>query len=105
MIAPVTLCYWSRTNAANLIKAPSLKFRKFSLLSPSAMSTHNAEKDVDMDQPASSILKAGTTAIHEEVEKSVGQFEFDREEYIRYLMMFWHIYKYAFSSISAHSDH
>lgn len=55
-----------------------------------------------MTQPISSILKAGTAKIHREVEKSKGanylaKGELDREEYIRYLMIFWHIYKYVFS--------
>ena len=70
------------------------------------MSTRHAEAEVDMTQPASSILKTGTTKIHEEVEKSKGasylaRGELDREEYIRCLMMFWHIYEYVFPSILA----
>ena len=68
------------------------------------MSTYHTEAKVDMTQPASSVLKTGTTKIHEEVEKSRGasylaRGELDRDEYIRCLMMFWHIYKYVFSSM------
>lgn len=79
------------------------RFRNPSFLSPT-MSIHHAEAEVDMTQPASSILKTGTLRIHEEVERSKGasylaKGELDREEYIRFLMMFWHIYKYVFSSI------
>ena len=66
------------------------------------MSAYPAEIEVDMTQPVSSILKAGTARIHEEVEKSKGasylaKGKLDREEYIRYLMIFWHIHKCVFS--------
>lgn len=55
-----------------------------------------------MTQSASSLLKAGTTKVHEEIRNSEGALyltngELDRGEYIRYLMMLWHIYKYVFS--------
>jgi len=68
------------------------------------MSVHHPEAEVDMAQPASSILRAGTAKIHEEIRTSKGasylaKGELDREEHIRYLMMFWHIYKYVLSSI------
>lgn len=55
-----------------------------------------------MTQPAGSILKTGTAKLHDEIGKSKGashltKGELDREEYVRYLMMFWHIYTYVFS--------
>ena len=67
------------------------------------MSTHHAEEKVDMTQPAGTILKTGTAKIHDEIQKNRGgswlaKAELDREEYIRYLMMFWHVYTYVFSS-------
>ena len=69
------------------------------------MSTYSTKTEIDMTRPASSILKAGTAKIHEEIEKSEGvsyltKGELDLEEYIRYLMMLWHIYECVFSLIS-----
>jgi hypothetical protein len=70
------------------------------------MSTNHTEAEVDMTQPASSMLKAGTVKIHEEIRTSKGasyltQGELDREEYTRYLMMLWHIYKYVVPVLSS----
>ena len=67
---------------------------------PPAMSTSRSELKVDMTQPASSILRAGTLKIHNEISKSktaihLTKGELSREEYVRYLMILWHIYKYA----------
>lgn len=72
-------------------------------LPPPTMSTYHVERDVDMTQPTSSIMKTGTRKLHDEIGKSKGastltKGELDREEYTRYLMMLWHIYKYVFSS-------
>lgn len=69
------------------------------------MSISHAEPAVDLTQPASLILRAGTIKIHDEISKSktatyLTKGELDREEYIRYLMMLWHIYQYAFFSRS-----
>jgi len=54
-------------------------------------------------------LKTGTAKIHEEVEKSRGagclsNGELDREEYIRYLMVFWHIYSILEEGLAANAD-
>lgn len=75
-----------------------LQARKSLSFATSTMSTHCAGLGVDMSQPASSILKTGTAKIHEEVEESLGAShlsngELSREEYIRCLMVFWHIYR------------
>lgn len=64
------------------------------------MSTHHVEAELDMTQPAGSILKTGTRELHDEIGKSNGashltKGELDIEEYIRYLMMFWHVYTYV----------
>ena len=80
----------------------SFRLRNLSFLSPPTMSGYSPETEVDMTQPASSILKAGTAEIHEEIGNSEGvsylaKGELDREEYIRCLMMFWHIYECVFS--------
>ena len=71
---------------------------------PPAMSTHRAEAEAYTTQPASSILRTGTAKVVEEIGKSKGATyfatgELDREEYVRCLMIFWHIYKYVFSPI------
>lgn len=53
-----------------------------------------------MTQPLSSVLKAATVNVHEEISKSqtatdLTKGELDREEYVRYLMMLWRLYKYG----------
>ena len=64
----------------------------------STMSHGNIEPKVDMAQPTSVVLRVGTIKIHEEVTKNGTRFirgELAKDEYIRFLMMLWHIYKYA----------
>jgi heme oxygenase (biliverdin-producing, ferredoxin) len=65
------------------------------------MSTSRSEPTVDLNQPASSVLRAGTVKIHDEINKSkaatyLTNGELDREDYVRYLMMLWRTYKYSF---------
>jgi heme oxygenase len=60
----------------------------------------HSEPKVDLSQPTSLILRAGTTRLHDEISKSknatrLTKGELDREEYVRYLMMLWHIYEYV----------
>ncbi|KAJ8480676.1 hypothetical protein ONZ51_g6511 [Trametes cubensis] len=52
---------------------------------------------VDLSQPAANILRQGTAEAHERAEHSQGakwlaRGELDKEEYVRFLMMLWHIY-------------
>lgn len=73
------------------------------------MSTPYAAEEVDMTQPAGTILKTGTAKIHDEIQKNRGgsylaKGELDREEYVRYLMMLWHIYTYAFFATPVHQS-
>lgn len=73
------------------------------------MSTSRSELKVDMTQSASSILRAGTLKIHDEISKSetathLTKGELSREEYIRYLMMLWHIYKVLEEGLTAHAN-
>lgn len=54
---------------------------------------------IDLSLPLSDVLREGTKKAHEEVEVSPAaaamlRGELDKEEYIRFLMMLWHIYKY-----------
>ncbi|KAF7348317.1 hypothetical protein MSAN_01785500 [Mycena sanguinolenta] len=55
---------------------------------------------IDLSMPLSDVLKEGTKKAHEEVEVSPAatamlRGELDKEEYVRFLMMLWHIYKYT----------
>lgn len=62
------------------------------------MSASRVKPEVDLSQPASLVLRAGTIGIHDEISNSktatyLTKGELDREEYVRYLMMLWHVYK------------
>ena len=53
--------------------------------------------DLDLNQPIATLLRTGTSEVHERVEQTEGagwlvRAELDREEYVRFLMMLWHIY-------------
>lgn len=57
---------------------------------------------MDYSQPLATLLKAATAAVHENVEHSQGaawltRGELDKDEYIRFLMMLFHVYKCAFN--------
>lgn len=54
----------------------------------------------DYSQPIAALLKSGTAAAHEEAEHSEGagwltRGELDKDEYIRFLMMLYHVYEYV----------
>lgn len=56
---------------------------------------------IDLSLPLSDVVREGTKKAHEEVEVSPAasamlRGELDKEEYARFLMMLWHIYKYAY---------
>ncbi|KAF9783502.1 hypothetical protein BJ322DRAFT_1157114 [Thelephora terrestris] len=72
------------------------------------MPATHTEPKVDMTQPASSILRAGTIKMHDEISKSetatyLTKGELDREDYIWYLMMLWHIYKALEAGLAANA--
>lgn len=55
---------------------------------------------VDFSLPLSELLHKGTAVAHDEVSKSKGaawlvRGELDREEYVRFLMMLYHVYEYV----------
>jgi heme oxygenase len=55
---------------------------------------------IDTSLPVSTLLRQGTAAAHTTAEKSQGAAwllggELDRDEYIRFLMMLWHVYEYV----------
>lgn len=66
---------------------------------------------IDTSLPVSTLLRQGTAAAHTTAEKSQGAAwllggELDRDEYIRFLMMLWHVYEYVHfvhSSTQSHS--
>jgi heme oxygenase len=52
----------------------------------------------DLSQPISILLRDGTGEAHKAAEASSGagwlvRGELDKDEYVRYLMMLWHIYE------------
>lgn len=56
------------------------------------------EIHVDLTQPVSSVLKQGTSKAHEDAQHSEGaswltKGQLDRDEYIRFLMMLFHVYE------------
>jgi len=62
------------------------------------------------DLPLSSLLRDGTAQAHEIAEKSEGakllvSGELDKMEYIRYLMMLWHVYDALEAALEVHSTH
>lgn len=70
------------------------------------MSTIRSEPIVDVNQPASTLLAAGSMKLHEEIDQRwvatlFGNGELDREEYARYLMTLWRAYKYVRGVVSS----
>ena len=62
--------------------------------------TASNEHTIDYKQPLASVLKAATAVAHESAEHSQGaswltRGELDKDEYVRFLMMLWHVYRYA----------
>ena len=56
------------------------------------------DAQVDYNQPLATLLKLATTAVHERAEHSQGagwltRGELDKEEYVRFLMMLYHVYR------------
>jgi len=61
------------------------------------MSTE-VNNEYDLSLPISSLLRVGTSKAHEDAENSQGgvrlvKGELDKEEYVYFLMMLWHIYE------------
>ena len=54
--------------------------------------------DLDLSLPIATLLRSGTAAAHQTAETSAGagwltRGELDKEEYIRFLIMLWHVYE------------
>ncbi|KAJ7643893.1 hypothetical protein FB45DRAFT_896370 [Roridomyces roridus] len=65
---------------------------------------------IDLSLPLSDVLKEGTKQAHEEVEVSPAatamlRGDLPREEYIRFLMMLWHIYDTFERGLERHQTH
>ncbi|KAI0726280.1 heme oxygenase [Fomitopsis betulina] len=65
---------------------------------------------VDFSLPLSELLHKGTAVAHDEVSKSKGaawlvRGELDREEYVRFLMMLYHVYDTLERGLEQHSSH
>ncbi|KAJ7486166.1 hypothetical protein B0H11DRAFT_2017214 [Mycena galericulata] len=65
---------------------------------------------IDLSQPLSDVLREGTKQAHEEVEVSPAaaamlRGELAKEEYIRFLMMLWHIYDTFERGLERHQNH
>jgi heme oxygenase len=65
-----------------------------------------ADAETDYAQPVSALLRQGTAAAHTRAENSEGaawllRGELDRAEYVRFLMMLWHVYKCVSCTASA----
>ncbi|KAH9841354.1 heme oxygenase [Rhodofomes roseus] len=65
---------------------------------------------VDFSLPLAELLRKGTAVAHEEAAKSQGaawmvRGELDREEYIRFLMMLWHVYDTLERGLERHASH
>ncbi|KAL5482911.1 hypothetical protein ACEPAI_9506 [Sanghuangporus weigelae] len=66
--------------------------------------------NIDYTQPLATLLKVATTAAHEQAEHSLGagwltRGELDKEEYIRFLMMLYHVYDALEAGLEKHSFH
>ncbi|KAI0365709.1 heme oxygenase-like protein [Pilatotrama ljubarskyi] len=65
---------------------------------------------IDLSQPMANILRQGTAEAHERAEHSQGakwlaRGELDKEEYVRFLMMLWHIYDAFERALEQHATH
>ncbi|KAL5524798.1 hypothetical protein ACEPAF_9944 [Sanghuangporus sanghuang] len=69
-----------------------------------------ANGNIDYTQPLATLLKVATTAAHEQAEHSQGagwltRGELDKEEYVRFLMMLYHVYDALEAGLEKHSSH
>ncbi|KZT12210.1 heme oxygenase [Laetiporus sulphureus 93-53] len=73
------------------------------------MATQSAV-EIDFSLPISTLLRISTAAAHDAVEKSRGaswlaRGELDREEYVRFMMMLWHVYDALEQGLEQHATH
>ncbi|EPQ54525.1 heme oxygenase-like protein [Gloeophyllum trabeum ATCC 11539] len=63
---------------------------------------------LDYARPVSELLRVGTSGAHAQLEKSAGagylvRGELDQDEYVRFLMMLWHVYDALESALAEHA--
>ncbi|OAX44352.1 heme oxygenase-like protein [Rhizopogon vinicolor AM-OR11-026] len=73
------------------------------------MSTE-VNNEYDLSLPISSLLRVGTSKAHEDAENSQGgvrlvKGELDKEEYVYFLMMLWHIYDELERGLETHASY
>jgi len=66
-------------------------------------------RQVDLSPTLSTLLRTGTAVAHERVERSQGagwlaRGELDRDEYVRFLMMLWHVYDNLERALEEHAS-
>jgi len=66
--------------------------------------------DTDFNLPIATLLRTGTAEVHQRIEHTQGagwlvRAELDQEEYVRFLMMLWHIYDTLERAIEQHASH
>jgi heme oxygenase (biliverdin-producing, ferredoxin) len=52
--------------------------------------------ELDLSLPLANLLRTGTATAHADAEKGarwLARGELDKDEYIRFLMMLWHVYE------------
>lgn len=60
-----------------------------------------ATPDIDFSLPAGTLLRIGTMKLHDTIsgqDDGIGWLlkgELERQEYVRYLMILWHVYRYV----------
>ncbi|KAI0688705.1 heme oxygenase [Cytidiella melzeri] len=68
------------------------------------------EEKVDFSKDVATLLRTGTAAAHDKAENSEGagwlvRGELDREEYVRFLMMLYHVYEHLETALEKYSTH
>jgi heme oxygenase len=63
-------------------------------------STPGLQNNLDLTLDVATLLRQGTAVAHEAAEHSEGaawltRGELDREEYVRFLIILWHVYTYV----------
>ncbi|THH00819.1 hypothetical protein EW026_g1777 [Hermanssonia centrifuga] len=74
------------------------------------MTSVSTATEVDWSQPVAALLRIGTAQAHEKAEHSEGaawltRGELDREEYVRFLMMLYHVYETFERALDRHATH
>ncbi|THH20583.1 hypothetical protein EW146_g797 [Bondarzewia mesenterica] len=74
-----------------------------------AIINETTDLDLDLSLPIATLLRLSTAAAHETINHSAGaewltRGELDKEEYVRFLIMLWHVYDTLESALEKHSS-